>query len=152
MKNKILFITFLFSLSVYSQENKIVYIFPDSVEIAVNEYITQERKEKTSYYLVLSKDTANVYKLMVSSYDPSYDSTHRANVSNRVAVINDKHLPLLFDYDERFGTLDAINIGRHGERDDGYVKRSITIYDWHYTIYFIGDFKDYGTILKKGFF
>jgi len=153
MKNKILFIIFLFSLSVYSQENKIVYIFPDSVEIAVNEYITQEREEKTSYYLVLSKDTADIYRLLVLRYDPLHNPTHRANLSNRVAVINDKRLPLLFDYDELFGTVDTINIGRYGERDDGYVKRSISIYHWRYQIEFIGGYnkgKNYGKILKKG--
>jgi len=160
MKSKILIITFLFSLSAYAQENKIVYVFPDSVEVAVYEYITQdseyfikERGEEVCYYLVLSKDTADVYKMLVQRYFPkSYKSNDRVNISNRVAVINDKRLPLLFDYDELFGTVDVINMGKYGERQDGYVKRSITIRDWAYTIYFIGGYnkgRNYGKILKK---
>jgi len=175
MKNKILFITFLFSFSVYSQENKIVYIFPDSVEVAVNEYITQQREntiasyylglskdttgadilipvpqEKISYYLRLSKDTANIYRLLVLSYDPS-EPTHRASLSNRVAIINDKRLPLSFGFDEFFGTPDTIKIGKYGERN-GYVSRTVTNYGGGYVIEFIVDYykgSNYGKILKK---
>ena len=145
-------------LNTQQQEEKIVYVFPDSVEVAVYEYITQvseyfiKRGEEVCYYLVLEKDTANVYRLIVQRYDPSYNPNHRANLSNRVAVINDKRLPLLFDYDELFGTVDAINMGRYGVRNESYVKRSITIRDWAFTIYFIGGYnqgRNYGKILKK---
>ena len=143
---------------VQSDTTKIVYVFPDSVEVAVHEYITQKkwiRSYKPSYYLLLEKDTADVYRLVVLHYEPSYNPTHRANRSNRVAVINDKRLPLIFDYDELFGTVDAVNIGKFGERNEGYVKRSITIYEWPYTIYFIGGYnkgRNYGKIIKRGYY
>ena len=142
------------SLPIYSQVQKIIYIFPDNVEVAVNSAINVKTKEKVCHYLVLRKDTIDTYNLIVSYYLPSDSSSdnsglsYRIENSDRMAVINDKQYPLLFDYDYRFGTKDAINIGEYGKRDEGFVLRTMIIYDAAYTIHFRSD----GTILKEGYY
>jgi len=148
MRNCVLiFISIICSLPIYSQEHKIIYIFPDNVEVAVNKFINKETREKTCHYLVIVKDTVDTYKLIVPSYRPS-DRSHLSyyvESTNRMAIINDKQYPLLFDYDYRFGTRDTVNVGRYGERD-GFILRTMPIYD-AYTIHFRTD----GTIIKEGY-
>lgn len=135
-------------LLAYAQQEKIVYIFPDNVEVAANKFITANGDlKRTSYFLFLHQDTEGTFKLFIPTYKPSQESylTHCVKSSNRVAVIDKKTYSLLFDYDYRFGTRDSVNIGKYGERE-GYILRTTPIFE-AYTIHFRGD----GTIIREGY-
>lgn len=125
------FILAILSLSVgvlshAQKKNKIHFIFPDSVEITINNYIEekQERASKEKYSCFLWHDSSSIYRLTILPYKKNEKSViaNWIRSSSRVAVINKRRFPLLLDYDFSFGTSDPENIGQYGERD-GYVKK-----------------------------
>ena len=65
MKN-VIFILFLFlALKGYSQSSYVVYIIPDSVEVAIEKQITDLKVDtnKTLVYFLLEKDDEGIYSL-----------------------------------------------------------------------------------------
>ncbi len=114
--------------------DKILYIFPDDVEIAINDYIEKYAdKESLQFVLTLYKDEAGTYKVYVNSYrTDSGNSKHCwEQATNRFAVVNNNEYPLLFDYDYDFSTTKPSEIGEYGQRE-GQVLKIMSINDGFY--------------------
>lgn len=115
----------------YSQESeKILYIFPDSVELRLNEYIKRQNKKEHITYLTLSKKDEGRYYLYVTFYakQHAHNIIFWVKSTNRYAVVGQEKYPLLFDYDYDFSTKDILNIGEYGKRD-GQILKTRSIHD-----------------------
>ena len=135
MKKTITFLLVLFLNScseTNSQElGKIVYIFPDEVEISVSNYIDSLREKGNVFiFLKLGKKSENTYYLHVSycSLENKESLIFWVNSTNRYAVIRNSYYPLLLDYDYDFSTKTPLSIGNYGERA-GQILRTMPIYD-----------------------
>ncbi len=131
MKKSILFsIIFVvivgFTTPPVNNENRILYVFPDEVEVALNDYIKNLKKinKDFQFNLILYKEADGNYRVFVSYYEPSKRSlTYSVLVdwpecSDRRVIINDEEYPLVFDHDYDFGTPDPLNISEFGKRDE----------------------------------
>ncbi|MDX1936280.1 MAG: hypothetical protein SFU21_04160 [Flavihumibacter sp.] len=102
------------------------FVFPDSVEVTASEYVEKQKikNPNTKYFCFLWYDSLSIYRLTILSYKRNEKTIVAKWIrsSNRYAVLNNEKLPLLLDYDFRFGTSDPENIGKYGERD-GSVKK-----------------------------
>jgi hypothetical protein len=79
--------------------------------------------------MYLSRDS-NVYKLVAATASPNSFAWRVVNSTNRVLVINRRYVPLVFDYDETFGTSYEKNVGPFGKRD-GTIVRGKTVHHGH---------------------
>jgi hypothetical protein len=127
--NRILFVLLVFlPLSSYGQnKNDIIYLLPDSVEILVNNYMHKFIHE-SNFYCIL-KESNRIYELSVCSYKekekvniPKY-----VLITNRKVLIGEIFIPIILDYDLKFGTVsDVSKLGSIGNRE-GYYKRQTII-------------------------
>jgi hypothetical protein len=112
-----------------SKSQEILYVFPDSVEKAINSYITKRPSDdkNTQYYVTLYKDQ-DVYTAYISPYPKSFNqnTSKWIEASNRRVLINNARLPILFEVDYTFGTPDEVSTGFYGSRD-GKIKRVAVI-------------------------
>jgi hypothetical protein len=137
---KIAFILFLsLGLKGYSQSSNVVYIIPDSVEVAIERQITYLKVDttKTLVYFLLEKDDEGIYSLSLFLDIMKQQKELAGKLlkpTNRVLLINKNKYPLMFDYDFRFGTPKEDQIGTFGRRE-GNVLRSVLLFHG-YTIYF----------------
>lgn len=111
-------------------EERILYVFPDDVETAIDRYMESlSDSEELRFVLTLYKKTDGTYEIFVNSHDADNGgSLYWERVTNRYAVINNRECPLLFDYDYDFGTSRPSEIGTSGERA-GQVPRVISVND-----------------------
>lgn len=132
MKKSMSIILTFFVLSGFSQpmpDNKILYVFPDDVEVALDQHIESlPNKEDLQFVLTLCKNVDGTYEIYVNSHSTDDGIVYWERVTNRYAVINDKVYPLLFDYDYDFGAPKPSDIGTYGRRE-GQVQRIITCND-----------------------
>lgn len=147
MKNIFIVVFILYHFTGYTQERKITYILPDSVEIRINKHIVTRSSldNKVDYYFLLREDTPKVYNLTIIPFEVK-DKTEVSswiNATNRYALINGRLYPLLFDYDFTFSTPDPNNVGSFGHRDGNI--RKLHLIAHRYTIFF----KTNGSILKE---
>lgn len=137
---KIAFILFLFlGLKGYSQSSNVVYIIPDSVEVAIEKQITYLKVDttKTLVYFLLEKDDEGIYSLSLFIDIMKQQKELAGKLlkpTNRLLLINKNKYPLMFDYDFTFGTPKEDQTGTFGKRE-GNVLRSALLFHG-YTIYF----------------
>jgi len=119
----------LCSISVYSQEkDSIIYIFPDKVETKLYDEMQKYTfNEKMSFEFYLKHIEKDTFQLFLSQYNQVLDNSWP--YTNRFILINDKKYPLIFDYDFMFGTEKPNEAGEFGKRDDGFVLRTLRIYE-----------------------
>lgn len=102
MKKIILLLLFNFCLlSCYSKKlvSDIVYFLPSSVnEILIKEL--QKRGNKTSVYIILDKESTDIYTLYLSNINPkkNFWTEH----TNRAVFLQGKLIPIYFYSDEYF--------------------------------------------------
>ena len=131
MKQVITFVLVLLcSISIYSQEkDSIIYIFPDKVEMKLYERIKETPSSKNyNFEFFLENIDKDTFRLVLSEYNvltPYYWT----NNTNRFILINDTKYPLTLDYDSMFGTSKPNEVGEFGERDEGFVLRTLFIYE-----------------------
>jgi hypothetical protein len=77
------------------------------------------------YLEYIDKDTFRLYLSKYNVLSPNYWD----NNTNRFILINDEKYPLILDYDSMFGTSKPNEVGEFGKRDDGFVWRSLFIYE-----------------------
>lgn len=121
-------------------EDRILYVFPDEVEMAIDRYMESlPNSEELRFVLTLYKNTNGTYDLYVNSHGADNGgSLYWERITNRYAVINNREYPLLFDYDYDFGTSRPSEIGTCGERD-GQVMRVMSVNDgFHLTFSKLG--------------
>lgn len=147
---KIFILSILFILcqfTVNAQSQKISYVFPDSVELRLNKYISNYNKKKPNkeLYFLIKKDTSGVYNLTVIPISSGSDSivVSWLKSTNRYALIDKESYPVVFDYDFALGTPTINDIGSIGQRE-GNVKR-MELIAHRFTIYF----RMNGKILKE---
>lgn len=124
MMRKCLFaVLTLFVLSGFAQpmpDKKILYVFPDDVEVAIDQYTESlPNKEDLQFVLTLYKNGDGTYEIYVNSCstDRKNANPYWQQVTNRYAVINKGLYPLLFDYDYDFGTPQPSETGTYGQRE-----------------------------------
>ncbi len=123
MKKCISVILAFFALSGFAQsapDNKILYVFPDDVEVAIDQYIESfPNKKDLQFILTLYKNEDGTYEIYVNScsIDNKNITPYWQQVTNRYAVINKGLYPLLFDYDYDFGAPKPSEIGTCGQRE-----------------------------------
>lgn len=123
MKKCISVILAFFALSGFAQstpDNKIVYVFPDDVEVAIDQYIESfPNKRDLQFILTLYGNGDGTYEIYVNScsMDNKNITPYWQQVTNRYAVINKGLYPLLFDYDYDFGAPKPSEIGTCGQRE-----------------------------------
>lgn len=123
----------LLTTNVFAQSGgKIIYIFPDEVEVKLYNYIKKTEKKQQKVVLTLYKSDAGIYTVFVN-FHKVLDNTSIASTSdkwvkitNRYVVINDMEYPLLLDYDYQFSTSKPSEIGEYGSRN-GQVMRTMSI-------------------------
>lgn len=93
-------------------------------------------------YVYLEKINDEKFRIFVGAKSKD---TIWANFSNRYVVVNNKKIPLVFDYDLIWSTKKTENIGSFGKRD-GEILRTKIIYDG-YNI----TFDRYGKYLEEDF-
>lgn len=135
MKISISIILVFFALSGFAQsmpDNKILYVFPDDVEVAIDQYIgSLSNKEDLQFVLTLYKNEDGTYEIYVNSCSTDNENAtpyYWQQITNRYAVINRELYPLLFDYDYDFGAPTPSEIGTYGQRA-GQVLRIISCND-----------------------
>lgn len=134
MKKCISIILTFFALSGFAQsapDNKILYVFPDDVEVAIDQYIESlPNKEGLQFVFTLYKNGDGTYEIYVNSCSTDDKNTipYWHQITNRYAVINKGLYPLLFDYDYDFGAPKPSEIGTYGQRE-GQVLRIISCND-----------------------
>ena len=119
----------IFTLNVNAQDNKIIYILPDSVELLL---FSKKAKDsvglKTMFYLEKVKD--DTMKITLIEFDLNRNansfSSQLVMLTNRVVQISDKLYPLILDYDFIFSTPNSKDIGRIGKRE-GYILKSVLL-------------------------
>jgi hypothetical protein len=146
MRNIFIVILILCHFLGHAQGRKIMYIFPDSVEVRIYNHMQKELKAKqdNKHYFFLRQDTIGLYSLTIVPFKDS-DQTQIlswVNGTNRYALVNDTSYPILLDYDFRFSTPD-LRTGDFGHRDGNIRKLHLLAHG--YTIYF----RTNGLILKE---
>lgn len=130
MKILSLTVLLLIGFSLHAQEKANIYfIFPDSVEVIANCYIEKQKikNPNTKYFCFLRHDSLSIYSLTILTFKKNEATAVARWVgsSNRYVVINKEKLPLLIDYDFRFGTSDPGKIGKYGKRDGNLKKMNL---------------------------
>jgi hypothetical protein len=131
MKNIYLsaFFVLIYSFCNSQTKDEIVYILPDSVEIIINNYVKAcKEKNIDNFYLILEKKEMN-YEITIASYNESEKNNISKYVlkSKRKAIICNELIPIVFDYDFKFGTTTPFKeLGAIGSRE-GYYKRQALI-------------------------
>ncbi|MDP4183837.1 MAG: hypothetical protein Q8862_01585 [Bacteroidota bacterium] len=142
----IILLFFMVSNAYPKEAKKILYIFPDDVEIKLSKYIENTNKQhEFVVYLMLSKSSDERYKLYIAFYKKKHikNVIYWVKSTNRYVVVNQEKYPLLIDYDYDFSTSNPLNIGDYGGRE-GQVLRAMPFYDG-YNI----EFNKYGIIKDK---
>lgn len=115
----------LLNTNVFAQrKGKIIYVFPDEVEIKLYNYIEKiNAKRDSEIVLTLCKSESNYYEVYVNCNKITDVSLidaadiKWAEFTNRYVVINDDEYPLLLDSDYAFSTKRPSEIGKYGGRD-----------------------------------
>lgn len=134
MKQRIiLFSLFLFVLALFkaTAQEKLYYVFSDSVEMALYQSIQcmDSDKEICLYITTSSKVDNNISMYLLELKDDNCDLAIFARQTNRYAIICSKDIPIVFDIDFRWGTTTSKDyLGNCGNRE-GLYKRSILIID-----------------------
>lgn len=119
--------------------SRILYVLPDSVEIAANGYIQHIiRPSSTSqFYCLLASEGSDTCAITITPYEERSRTIVNKWLaySNRSVMINKTEYPLLTDLDFRFGLPDEDNIGQMGKRD-GYISKVHAMPHAFYTIVF----------------
>jgi hypothetical protein len=123
----------------YSQSSKIVYIIPDSVEVAIEKQIVHLKvgSKNTLVYFLLEKDNEGTYSLSLFCDEKKQREGLAGKISkltNRVILINKNKYPLMLDYDFIFGTPKEKQVGSFGSREGNIVRSTVLFHG--YTIYF----------------
>jgi hypothetical protein len=137
MKKYLIIVFWLLSIKVYSQ-SKVVYIIPDSVEVAIKKQISKLKHNSADafIYFLLEKNKGGIYSLSLFR-DPARQGGLMDKIlklTNRVLLIDEDKYPLMFDYDFTFSTPKETKIGSIGNRE-GNVVRSTALFHG-YTIFF----------------
>lgn len=107
MKITIIILTFLF-LSCKSnrpldkKNGSILYMFPVNVEKLISEYISKNKN--TNYVIDLQKDN-NEYVIYIAQNQNELNIL--TNNTSRKVIIDQKLIPIIFDYDSDFATLES---------------------------------------------
>ncbi|WP_346319393.1 hypothetical protein [Chitinophaga sp. YIM B06452] len=93
-------------LSVQAQNRRMVLSVPDSVGMKVQEHIIGilTTTDKKDFYCLLEADTGQTFRLTVFAFDPDCPPNPWVDLAHGVLLVNDRQIPLLFDYDFWFGT------------------------------------------------
>jgi hypothetical protein len=123
-----------------SSSSRILYVLPDSVEIAANGYIQRLVAPSVTkqFYCLLSSGGNDTCTITITPYEERARTiiTKWLSHSNRSVMINKTEYPLLTDLDFRFGLPpDENNIGQMGKRD-GYISKVHAIPHAFYSIVF----------------
>ena len=136
------------SCSYGQNKNDLIYLLPDSVEIMVNNYM-HKFIHGNNFYCIL-KESNRTYELSVCSYKEE----EKANIPKYVLLTNHKVLigemliPIILDYDLKFGTVNNLSeLGSIGNRE-GYYKRQ-TIISHSPSIFFTDEGKIFKCDLVK---
>lgn len=134
-------------------DDRIIYVFPDSVETGVNQYFlhVQEYRKNMNFnnfcgYLDRG-ETVDIYKLVIFEYRDDQtpkddDVVRRVNKSNRYFVVNNRLIPLVFESDFDFGSVGPIaNTGEMGDRYMNFYKFRLILEDANPCFYFNTDNK-----------
>lgn len=129
MVKKILANTFLLCIiyiTGFAQKKSIKYIFSDAVEIKLDSIANSFVKagKDIRIYLVLQKN-ATGYTISVCHYKKSEKNNipKAVKITNRYAIINDRLIPVIFDYDFFFSS-PSKDISVFKNRDDQIVRSS----------------------------
>ncbi len=131
--------------------DRIIYVFPDSVEIGVNQYFLQVQEYRPNVnfnhfcgYLDRG-ESVDIYKLVIFEYKneqtPKDDKVvRRVDKSNRYFVVNNRFIPLVFESDFDFGSVGPIsNTGEMGDRYMNFFKFILILEDANPCFYFSTD-------------
>jgi len=139
MKNRIILlvlIIILTSTKAHTQVlDSILYVLPDSVEIALNNYLSslKEHRLDTKVYFIMGRIEVDSLPSALSKYD-YFITTCIGNVkkqdfftsnANRFIIVNNYKIPVFFDYDIEF-YLDENrrkSLGKFGSRFGGGIMR-----------------------------
>lgn len=147
-----LFLGFMFLICfscVAQKTDSIIYVLHfDSVETVIDKHVRSLEKENTniSFWGYLGRCEEG-FKLTIcnspieSKSEGSYLRQLRRN-TNRFLLVDDRKIPLLFDYDSIFSTPKVTSVGTLGKRE-GNVLRSQIILDCFTII-----FDDYGKVFR----
>jgi|SRR5579862_443942 len=124
------------TLIALSQRN-IRYVFSDPVEISVDSCITKIEKSNQDFhfYLLLESDSS-LYRLTIGEYTDreSKNMIKWITQTSRYAAINKRSIPLIFDYDMKFGIKSESEPGSFRNRDGEITRVKLLIHGP--TIYF----------------
>lgn len=139
IKKLLLIICFSMSFGAYAQSEKTIYIVSDSVEVRLKKQIDKSRRNNPgiSFSCMLGRGSDDLFSIsLLKNQENSGDSFVKGLVksTNRYLLIEKEKIPLIFDYDFKFGSSDVERIGHFGERE-GNIKRSSLLHH-EYTIFF----------------
>lgn len=119
------FMFFSFFTSVNGEEkDSIIYYLPDSVEIIINDYLQSWEYDTIKFECIMKQD-GKLYELIVCQYN---DKNYISENTNRYVIINNRRIPVYFDYDIEFWLKEeqVKNLGEFGNRFGGLLpKRKI---------------------------
>lgn len=127
---KFLFIFLFFICNFLSAKEKdsILYVLCDSVECKLAKEILNY-PENNNFIIVfvfsnIIDDSKQLYRISITELK----KTDRLLSTNRYCLINQRKIPLIFDYDFKFSASDLGKIGCFGSRDEN-VLRTILLLD-----------------------
>jgi hypothetical protein len=126
MKQLFFFLSFSYTVNCLAQSRseKITYIFSDTVEITLDSVLNSLSKNTNDvlFFLYLRKDSSNFNASVVSYRKKEEKNLSRlVKQTNRFAIINQRLVPVIFDYDYLF-TSPSNDIGSFGHRDNQIVR------------------------------
>lgn len=121
----ILIVAIVLSYNITFSQNYILYVFSDDIENQLERQLNSfENPDSCNFYCVLERsDTAfgltiSCYKKNTKPIIPEY-----IEKSNRKVLVNQRLIPLIFDYDSYFATTTPLSeIGEFKKREATYVR------------------------------
>lgn len=146
MKNILIVLICLVSISCSAQEDGVKYFFSKDVNSEIDRYIKKvtESSELNGFYLTVFKhkypNEVNNHVVYIKSYEDAPPSSFEKliRISRRYYLYNKEKIPVIFDYDFEFIS--------YGEDPKGRPLRKI---DMNHSYYFI-EFNTKGKIVETG--
>lgn len=141
VKKIIIFLLFCSFISCKShlKTEKIIYSLPHYVETKIE---TEIRDKKNIYFNLSFID--NKYCIYYSEFKNIKDD-HFVKNTNRIILIRDKLYPLVFDYDEKFGTTSTLDeIMKYiKENRNPLLKREYNLFDGKFLIFDLSGYSEW---------
>jgi|SRR6218665_105446 len=107
----------------YSQENKIEYVFPGKVNRAINSRLSLYKEPEYKFYIIIgnvffSKDCGN-YQLSIGAYRDTPNEVIKKFIdqNNRYYKYEELMVPVIFEYDFSFASFGRDSKGRVIKKD-----------------------------------